>query len=184
MKKTKYAFFIIICVAFVVLGVRGFAQDSEEGVRMFLSIVNLTDKRPCIKAGSCSNEPSEKELARRFAIELDDNLVERKVSRIEEPVSGFCTQLLGVVGPETTFKITYTYPDGNKVNVLSNMKAWANGEYPEIDFAPPVKFGDNDGAKNRFRIGLEVYADPDPEFIDSVRDALLGIEVLNTNEAV
>lgn len=166
---------------FAAFGICGFAEGAAEETRMFMSVKKVIDQRESVDGGY-TVEPSVKELGERFAIELDDNVIERKCSRVEEPTAGFYAQTLGIVGPETTFSVTYTYPDGNKVDVIRKMKAWADGEYPEMDFIVPVRFGDDDGVKNVFRIGLEVYADPDPEFVGSVRDALLGIGVMSTSE--
>lgn len=183
MKKHKFGLYVgMAMTVFVAFGMNVFAEG-DANHRQFLSVKKVIDQRQ-ESEGGVTVGPTVKELSDRFTIELDDNIIERKVSRVEEPLDGFYTQLLGVVGEDTTFRVTYTYLDGNKVDVIRGVKAWANGEYPEIDFTPPVKFGDDNGAKNTFRIGLEVYDDPDPDFNGVVRDALLGIGVISTSEGL
>lgn len=195
MKKFKYIFYGVV-IAFAIFNFNGLVlAQSEEAVeetkfekQMILSIITATDKR--IDSRRKENDPTIEELMDRFSIELDDHAVNKKKSRKEILEEMFkeggdivqqrnISRIIGVADEDTTFKVMYTYPDGNKVEVVGGMRALQDGKYPEFDFAPPIQRGDNNGPKDFFKLNLKVYEDPDPEFEGFVKTIFLEIDVLN-----
>lgn len=136
------------------------AAEKAVEPRFFLAVIKVT---------------GDEELGKRFALELDNPVSGEHSAK--ESVGGGVAQIIGKIVPDTTFKVIYTYPDGKKVDVVTDMRAWIEGDYPEFEFNPPVKVGDDSGPRHSYKLSLRVYVDPYPG-VKNVQDGLLEVTVL------